>query len=112
MNTGVTIERIPGASPRLTARMAGLFELLEALTSGFGQVLIPRMLLVSGDAAATAANILAHELLFRLSLVAAVIAVACHIAWTLLFYQLFKPVDRSLSLLAAFFGLVALNAGV
>jgi hypothetical protein len=108
MNTGVTMERIPEASPRLKARMAGLFELLEALTSGFGQVLVPRMLVVSGDAAATGANVLAHELLFRLGLAAAVIAVACHIAWTLLFYQLFKPVNTTLSLLAAFLGLVAI----
>jgi hypothetical protein len=108
MNTGVTMERIPKASPRLKARMAGLFELLEALTSGFGQVLVPRTIVVSGNAAATAANVLAHELLFRWGLAAAVIAVACHIAWTLLFYELFKPVNRSLSLLAAFFGLVAI----
>jgi hypothetical protein len=108
MNTGVTIEQISEASPRLKARMAGLFELLEALTSGFGQVLVPRMLVVSGNAAATAANVLAHELLFRLGLAAAVIAVACHIAWTLLLYELFKPVNRSLSLLAAFFGVVAI----
>ena len=65
MNTGVRMERIPEASPRLKARMAGFFELLEALTSGFGQVLVPGMLVVSGDAAATAANVLAHQLLFR-----------------------------------------------
>lgn len=108
MNRGLTIERILEASPRLRARMAGFFELLEALTSGFGQVLVPGMLVVSGDAAATAANVLAHQLLFRSSLAAALLAVACHIAWTLLFYQLFKPVNRSLSLLAAFFGLVAI----
>ena len=31
---------------------------------------------------------------------------AFHIVWTLLFYELFKPVNRSLSLLAAFVGLV------
>jgi len=100
-------ERIE-ASPRFKARVAGLFELLEALTSGFGQVIVPGMLVVSGDAAATAANILAHELSFRLCFVAALIAVACHIAWTLLFYELFKPVNRSVSLLAAFLSLVAI----
>ena len=100
-------ERIE-ASPRFKARVGGLFELLEALTSGFGQVIVPGMLVVSGDAAATAANILAHELSFRLCFVAALIAVACHIAWTLLFYELFKPVNRSVSLLAAFLSLVAI----
>jgi Domain of unknown function (DUF4386) len=34
------------------------------------------------------------------------ISIACYIALTLLFYALFKPVSRSLSLLAAFFSLV------
>src|SRR5205814_9961750 len=95
-------------SPRLKARMAGVFELLEALTSGFGQVIVPGMLVVSGNAAATAGNILAHGSLFQLSVLAALAGVACHIAWTFLFYELFKPVNRSLSLLAAFVGLVAI----
>jgi hypothetical protein len=107
MSTAVMMERIAEASPRLKARMAGVFELLEALTSGFGQVIVPGMLVVSGNAAATAANILAHGSLFRLSILAALIGVACHIAWIFLFYELFKPVNSSLSLFAAFFGLVA-----
>jgi hypothetical protein len=85
--------------------MAGLFALLEALTSGFGQVIVPGMLVVSSDAAATAANLLAHGLLFRFAILAALIGAAFHVAWTLLMYELFKPVSRSLSLLAAFFGL-------
>ena len=96
------------ATPRLKARIAGLFELLEGLTSGFGQVIVPGMLVVSGNAAATVANILAHESLFRLSILTALIGVACHIAWTFLFYELFKPVNRSLSLLAAFLGFAAI----
>ena len=101
-------EPITQASPRFKARIAGLFEMLEALTSGFGQVIVPGMLIVSGNAAATAANMLAHGLLFRFSVLAALIGVACHIAWLFLFYELFKPVNRSLSLLAAFVGLVAI----
>jgi hypothetical protein len=96
------------ASPRRTARTAGLFELLEALTSGFGQVIVPGMLVVAGDAASTAANILSHRPLFELSIVAALIGVACHIVWTLLFYELFKPVNRGLTLAAVFFSLVAM----
>jgi hypothetical protein len=97
-----------GKSPLLMARAAGLFALLEALTSGFGQVIVPRMLIVPGDAAATAANVLAHSLLFRLSIVAALIGVGCHLAWTVVFYELFKPVNKSLSLFAAFVSLVAI----
>jgi len=70
-------------SPRLKARIAGVFYLLTFLTGGVA-------LFVRG----------------RLSLVAGLIAGACYIAVTLLFYSLFKPVNRSLSLLAAFFSLV------
>lgn len=95
-------------SPRSTARLAGLFELLEAVTSGFGQVIVPRMLVVSGNAAATAANIVTHAGLFHVSIVVGIIGAACHVAWTFLFYELFKPVSRTLSLLAVFFSLVAI----
>jgi Domain of unknown function (DUF4386) len=98
---------IAEASPRRTAKLGGLFELLEAITSGFGQVIVPGMLVISGDAASTAANVLSHGMLFRLSIVAAVIGVACHIAWTFFFYELFKPVNRGLTLAAVFFSLVA-----
>jgi len=102
------VDTIDEASPRVLARLTGLFALLEALTSGFGQVIIPRMLIVSGNAAATAANILAHEALFRLSILAAFLGVACHIVWTYLAYELFKPVNRNLALVAVFFSLVAI----
>jgi Domain of unknown function (DUF4386) len=100
------MERIAEASPRFKARMAGVFEVLEGMTSAFGQVFVLGRLVVFSDAAATAANILGHQPLFWLGFVSSLIGVACHIAWTLLFYELFKPVNRSLSLLAAFVGLV------
>ena len=108
MNTAAMTQQVGKTSPRLRARIAGLFELLEALTSGFGQVIIPGMLIVSGNAAATAANILAHGPLFRFSILAALFGVACHVAWTYLFYELFKPVNRNLSLLAVCFSLVGI----
>ncbi len=88
-------QRIAEASPRFKARIAGVFELLEALTSGFGQVIVPGMLVVSGNAATTTANILAHGSLFRFSILAALIGVVCHIAWVFLFYELFKPVNSA-----------------
>ena len=100
------MERIAEASPRFKARMTGVFEVLEGMTSAFGQVFVLGRLVVFSDAAATAANILGHQRLFWLGFVSSLIGVACHIAWTLLFYELFKPVNRSLSLLAAFVGLV------
>jgi hypothetical protein len=55
------MERIAEASPRFKARMAGAFQLLEALTATFGEVIVLGRLVVVGNAAATAANILGHE---------------------------------------------------
>jgi|ERR1700730_8450926 hypothetical protein len=56
--------RIADGSPRLKARMAGACQLLEAIAATFGQVIVLNKLVVSGNAAATAANILGHERLF------------------------------------------------
>ena len=94
------------ASPQIKARMAGAFQLLEALTAGFGEVIVLGWLVVTGNAAATSANILGHERLFWLGFTSSLIGVACHIIWALLLYELLKPVNRSLSLLAAFVILV------
>ena len=98
------MERIAEASPRFKARIAGLFYLL---TGGAGFAFFVRgRLVVSGDAAATATNILAHEPLFRIALAADLIGVACYVVVTALLYELFKPVNRSLSLVAAFVSLM------
>src|SRR6202049_4276150 len=99
-------ERIAQASPRFKARLAGVCQLMEALTAAFGTVIIPGKLVVAGNAAATAANILGHERLLWLGFASLLIGVACHIAWALLMYELLKPVNRSVSLIAAFVVLV------
>jgi len=105
VSTAILTNRIAEASPRFKARMAGVFYLLTFLTGGISSFVGGR-LVVSGDAAATANNILAHQPLFRLGFAADLSVVACYIAVTALFYELFKPVSRSVSLLAAFFSLV------
>jgi len=99
-------EQVAGMSPRAKARVAGAFEALEGLTSAYGQVMVLGRLVVYGDAAATAANLLAHERLFWLGYVSSLCGVAFHVVWIFLFYELFQPVSRRLSLLAAFVGLV------
>jgi uncharacterized protein DUF4386 len=106
MSTVIASELRTVASPRLKARMAGVFYFFEGLTSVLGQQIILGALVVSGDAAATAANIVANERLMWLGVASSLIAVMFHLAWALLFYELFKPVNRSLSLLAAFVILV------
>jgi hypothetical protein len=105
MNTPVMMERMADASPRPSARITGVVYLLYFLTAVLG-VFFMRGIVVDGDAAATATNILAHESLFRLGIATGLLATAGYIALTALFYGLFKPVSSSLSLLAAFFSLV------
>ena len=95
-------------SPRFKARLAGVFVLLEGQTSLFGQLVIPAQFVVTGDVAATASNILSSETLFRFGVTLGLMSVAFHIVWVVLFYDLFDLVDRTLSLLAAFVGLIAI----
>jgi len=98
-------ERIAETSARPRARIIGVVYLFYFLTAVFGEVFL-KGLAVNGNAAATASNILAHQPLFRLGLATGLIATVCYVALTALFYDLFKHVNRSLSLLAAFFSLV------
>jgi len=99
-------ERLAEAAPRFKARVAGACELLEGVTSALGQVIILNRLIVSGNAAATAANILGHERLFWLGFALSIASVIFHLAWALLFHDLLKVVNRSLSLFAVFVILV------
>jgi len=104
MSIEVMADRIKEAAPRRTARIAGVFYLMNfAFAPG---MFANSRFVVSGDAAATATNMLAHEALFRLGFAGNLIATASYIAVTALFYELFKPVNRTVSLLAAFFSLV------
>jgi hypothetical protein len=106
MSTAVLTDRLGESSPRFKARMAGVFQLLEAVTAACPGVFILDRLVVSGNGPATAANILGHERLFWLGFASLLIGVVCHIVWALLMYELLKPVNRSISLLAVFVILV------
>ena len=92
------------ASPRLKARLAGLCYLATIGVGAFDHIFVGGRLIVAGDAAATARNILASEQLYRLAFTLDLIPV--YIMVTLLFYDLFKPVSPGLSRLAAFSSLV------
>lgn len=93
--------------PRARARTAGIFYVLEGGMSSFGALHVVSEVTVTGNGAATAANVLGHQPLMWLGFGAALVAVACHVIYTVLFYELFKPVSRTLALVAAAISLVA-----
>ena len=89
------------------ARVAGVLFLLSMVAGGFGEAYIPSKLIVSGDAAATVANLKNFDFLYRLGFAAFLVESLCDITLALILYALLKPVSRELSLLAAFFGVMA-----
>jgi Domain of unknown function (DUF4386) len=103
MSTAGLMERIAETSPRLQARIAGIFYLLTILTRMFVEIMVRNRLVLSDNAAATATNILAHESLFRLGFAVDILAFASYVALTALLYELFKPVHKSLSLSCSIF---------
>jgi Domain of unknown function (DUF4386) len=109
MSTAIMTERIAHASPRFQARMAGVIAWITT-TAGFAAIVVGK-LVVNDNAAATAHNILANEPLYRLAVVGDVVSVL-YIVYTLLLYYLFRPVNRSLALLAALFSLVGIAVGM
>jgi hypothetical protein len=97
------IDRISDASPRFKARLAGLFYAIGGVTGGFSEFFVRDKLIVPNDAAATAVNILAQHPLYRLAGAADLIGISFEIAVVVILYDLFRPVSRTLSLIAAFF---------
>ena len=80
------MEQIREALPRRKARITGVVYLLYFLTAILAQLLVGRKLIAYGNATN-------------------VVATGCYVVTTLLFYGMFKPVNKSLSLLAALFSL-------
>src|SRR2546428_4632954 len=98
---------VEATSPRRRARMAGALYLITIVGGAFATTIVPAMVLVAGNAAATAANIQTHELLYRLGLVAHILVTVTNVPLAVIFYDLFKVVNRRLALLDACFILVA-----
>ena len=96
------------ASQHKAARLAGLLYLIAMATGLFAEfyVRFPSSLIVSGDAAKTAGNITANELLYRIGIANNIITFAIDVVLIWALYVLLKPVSRNLALLAVFFRLV------
>ena len=97
---------ITGVPPRRLARLGGGLYLINILFGAFAIGVVPT-LLIGPSAAATAHNIQAHELLYRVGLVAHVIVTLTNLPMAVIFYDLFKVVNRGVALLDVFISLVA-----
>jgi hypothetical protein len=85
-------------------RVAGLLYLFLVVFAPFRLIYIPSTLFVSGNAAAMANKIAAHELLFRLGIISDLFCGTILIFLVLAFYRLFKGVDQNLAVLVVILG--------
>ena len=93
-----SISQVADQSPRKTARIAGSFYLIYILTTILAST-VRSQLIVFGDAAATANNIVGSELLFRFGFVTQIVSAVFFLlaAWAL--FVLLRPVNKNLALL-------------
>jgi hypothetical protein len=97
--------RAAASSPQTYARVGGFLYLFIIVAAGFGEMFVRNRLIVWGDAAATASNILGSQMLFRVGLAGEMLTCVCDVALAMILYVLLRPVSRNLALLAAFFRL-------
>jgi hypothetical protein len=98
--------RITDISVRKTTKVAGFGYLIIIVAGIFAELFVRSKLIVAGDAATTAHNIVNSEWLFRVSIVSDLIMLVCDVLVALALYVLLVPVNKSLALLATFFRLV------
>jgi Domain of unknown function (DUF4386) len=84
---------------RRTSRLAGGLYLAMMPFAFFGIVYVPSVLVVPGDAAATARNIMGSEWLFRSGMVGHLVGQLIFVLLVLTLYQLLRPVNRDYAVL-------------
>ncbi len=98
--------RNAATSPLIIARVAGVLYLVIIAAGIWSEMTVRAQLIVPGDAAATAANVLHFEGLFRASFAADTIMALCDVVLAVLLYVLFRPVGPVLALSAMVLRLV------
>jgi hypothetical protein len=81
-------------SPSAKARLAGILYVVMGVPAWFSLMYVPERLVVRGDAAATARNIMAAEPLYRLGILSEVVSQITFLFLALVLYDLFADVDR------------------
>lgn len=95
------------SSPQLYARTGGALYLL-VIVLGFFAVAVRGRVVVSGNAAGTAANLVSMEPLWRLGIASEFVALVCTVGLAMIYYYLLKPVSKELNLLATMLRLVGI----
>ena len=98
-------------SLKRTARLAGICYLLVALIAPFGIMYVPGQIIVWGDAAATATNILNRELLFRIGIADRMMVEVMMLLAVWYLYRLLKQVNEHQARLMVIFYIVAVPIG-
>lgn len=94
------------------ARGAGLLYLLMIPSGVFSLIYVPSRLMVRGDAAATAANILASQSLFNIHTVNSLLSSVLFLFVALALYRLLKPVNPQHAALMVILVLVQVPVGI
>jgi hypothetical protein len=81
-------------SSRNPGRYAGVIYVLTSIVGFFSMGYVPRQLIVTGNASATVANILASENLFRLGIAAQLVGQAAFIFVAIALFDLLNGIDR------------------
>lgn len=93
-------------SIKTIARIGGALYLINIVLGAWAIGYVPGVIVVNGNPTATAHNIIAHEQFYRLGLVAHIIILLTNIALAVIFYEIFKIVNKKIALLVVFFTLV------
>src|SRR5437016_6559660 len=93
------------------ARIAGAVYLSMVLTAPFSLIYVPSKLIVRGNATATADNILAHESMFRLSIMGDLVGQVIFICLAIALYRLLRDVNKTWAWLMVSFVLVSAAVG-
>lgn len=94
--------------PNTYARLAGAIYLLVILFGGFSEGVVMNSLIVSGDPAATARNIIGSPDLWNLSLAGNLVVPLIAVPQMWIEYLLLRPVSRNLALLFLLLNVLAL----
>ena len=95
-----------GMSPKTLARIGGALYVFIIVAGIFGELFVRGALIVSGNAAATAANVAAHEGLWRLGIAGDLAMHVADLPLLVILYVLMRPVNRDLALLVVLFDAV------